>query len=244
MSNIAIKGATTGTGTFTIESPATNTDRTLTLPDEAGTVVTTGGTGSVSADMLASTLDMSGKTVTLPASSSAFVHIKTLEGTNVSSLDFMHGSNGVIFDDTYTTYEFIIHYCYNVNVGNSLDGYPSQNGTGFTASGVEMIRQRIIYESAAIQENTGNSTSAMLRTYLNLGNTAADPIGGRVQIRDPYSSSSKTVCMWDISGRDNSNYYREFGSGNTTSAGRTYGFQFAASSGNTNAKISLYGIKE
>ena len=41
MSNIAIKGATTGTGTFTIESPATNTDRTLTLPDEAGTVVTT-----------------------------------------------------------------------------------------------------------------------------------------------------------------------------------------------------------
>lgn len=41
MSNIAIKGATTGTGVFTIESPATNTDRTLTLPDEAGTVLTT-----------------------------------------------------------------------------------------------------------------------------------------------------------------------------------------------------------
>jgi hypothetical protein len=40
VSNIAIKGATTGTGTFTIESPATNTDRTLTLPDEAGTVLT------------------------------------------------------------------------------------------------------------------------------------------------------------------------------------------------------------
>ena len=44
MSNIAIKGATTGTGTFTIESPATNTDRTLTLPDEAGTVLTSAGT--------------------------------------------------------------------------------------------------------------------------------------------------------------------------------------------------------
>jgi len=43
VSNIAIKGATTGTGTFTIESPATNTDRTLTLPDEAGTVLTSGG---------------------------------------------------------------------------------------------------------------------------------------------------------------------------------------------------------
>jgi hypothetical protein len=43
MSNIAIKGADTGTGVFTLESPATNTDRTLVLPDEAGTVLTTAG---------------------------------------------------------------------------------------------------------------------------------------------------------------------------------------------------------
>ena len=42
MSKIAIKGATTGTGVFTLESPATNTDRTLILPDEAGTVLTSG----------------------------------------------------------------------------------------------------------------------------------------------------------------------------------------------------------
>jgi len=43
MSNIAIQGAATGTGVFTLESPATNTDRVLTLPDEAGTVLTTAG---------------------------------------------------------------------------------------------------------------------------------------------------------------------------------------------------------
>ena len=40
MSNIAIQGAATGTGVFTLASPATNTNRTLTLPDEAGTVAT------------------------------------------------------------------------------------------------------------------------------------------------------------------------------------------------------------
>ena len=40
MSKVAIQGNASGTGTFTIESPATNTDRTLTLPDEAGTVLT------------------------------------------------------------------------------------------------------------------------------------------------------------------------------------------------------------
>ena len=59
MSQIAIKGATTGTGVFTLESPATNTDRTLVLPDEAGTVLTTASgltagnlTGSVPASAM------------------------------------------------------------------------------------------------------------------------------------------------------------------------------------------------
>ena len=42
MSKIALTPNATGTGVFTISSPATNTDRTLTLPDEAGTVLTSG----------------------------------------------------------------------------------------------------------------------------------------------------------------------------------------------------------
>ena len=46
MSKISIQGAATGTGVFTISSPATNTDRTLTLPDEAGTVLTSASTAN------------------------------------------------------------------------------------------------------------------------------------------------------------------------------------------------------
>lgn len=42
MSNVAIKGGATGTATYTIEAPTGNTDRTLVLPDEAGTVITSG----------------------------------------------------------------------------------------------------------------------------------------------------------------------------------------------------------
>ena len=45
MSKVAIQGNASGTGVFTITSPATNTDRTLTLPDEAGTVLTTATPG-------------------------------------------------------------------------------------------------------------------------------------------------------------------------------------------------------
>lgn len=44
MSKVAITGNASGTGTFTIASPNSNTDRTLNLPDNSGTVITTGST--------------------------------------------------------------------------------------------------------------------------------------------------------------------------------------------------------
>ena len=40
MSKVVITGNASGTGDFTIAAPNSNTDRTLTLPDEAGTVLT------------------------------------------------------------------------------------------------------------------------------------------------------------------------------------------------------------
>jgi hypothetical protein len=40
MSRIALEGNVSGTGVFTLASPNGNTNRTLTLPDEAGTVLT------------------------------------------------------------------------------------------------------------------------------------------------------------------------------------------------------------
>jgi hypothetical protein len=44
MSKIALTPNISGTGTFTIASPGTSTDRTLTLPDNSGTVLTDSGT--------------------------------------------------------------------------------------------------------------------------------------------------------------------------------------------------------
>jgi len=47
MSKVTIQGDANGTGIFTIASPNSNTDRTLTLPDEAGTVDTLQRAGNV-----------------------------------------------------------------------------------------------------------------------------------------------------------------------------------------------------
>jgi hypothetical protein len=44
MSSIKLESNASGTGIFTIASPNSNTNRTLTLPDNTGTILTTGGT--------------------------------------------------------------------------------------------------------------------------------------------------------------------------------------------------------
>ena len=52
MSNIVLQPNASGTGSITIASPNTNTNRTLNIPDVAGNIVTTGDTDSVTETML------------------------------------------------------------------------------------------------------------------------------------------------------------------------------------------------
>ena len=58
MSLIKLQGNASGTGAFTIAAPNSNTDRTLTLPDNTGTVLTDQST--VSSTQIASALNASG----------------------------------------------------------------------------------------------------------------------------------------------------------------------------------------
>ena len=46
MSKLKVSGNASGTGVITLEAPYTNTDRTITLPDSAGTLLMTDGDGS------------------------------------------------------------------------------------------------------------------------------------------------------------------------------------------------------
>ena len=113
MSNIAIKGATTGTGVFTIESPATNTDRTLTLPDEAGTVLTSGGPISVGGLV---TLTNGG--IKFPASQVASSDANTLD-------DYEEGTwtPSVVGSSTNPTISYTEQYGYYTKIGNFVHAF-------------------------------------------------------------------------------------------------------------------------
>ena len=70
MSKVTIQGDASGTGIFTIASPNSNTDRTLVLPDEAGTVMTTSSAISRANLPAGSVLQVQSFTSTTPATNS------------------------------------------------------------------------------------------------------------------------------------------------------------------------------
>jgi hypothetical protein len=53
MSKVKIEGNASGTGIFTVAAPAGNTNRTITLPDNGGNLVTTGDSATITNTMIA-----------------------------------------------------------------------------------------------------------------------------------------------------------------------------------------------
>ena len=99
MSQVTIQGNASGTGIFTIASPNSNTNRTLSIPDQSGTLMATGGgpiNVSTSAPAGAVTLDASGNllagTTSVPSSA----------GSGAGWVTAANGFNGVLRSRTGT----------------------------------------------------------------------------------------------------------------------------------------------
>jgi hypothetical protein len=63
MSKVQLQGNVSGTGVFTIASPNSNTDRTLTLPDNTGTILTSASTVIQNGGPAFSAFQTSGQTI-------------------------------------------------------------------------------------------------------------------------------------------------------------------------------------
>jgi hypothetical protein len=93
MSKVQLQGNVSGTGVFTIASPNSNTDRTLTLPDNTGTVVTTGSTGGVSQAMLASNIAGNGPAFSARPSSNQTINFNTQTKVLLQTEDYDTNNN-------------------------------------------------------------------------------------------------------------------------------------------------------
>ena len=157
MSNIAIKGATTGTGTFTIESPATNTDRTLTLPDEAGTVVTTGG-----ADFTGQVTTTSGMGVGTASPTDSTLHVKNSSSGSALKVESNTGNNYINFYDGATRTALL-----GTADGSTNNFYVSNEANApmlFRTNGTERMR---IDSSGNVMIGTTSADSSVLNVERN-----------------------------------------------------------------------------
>jgi hypothetical protein len=132
MSKIALASNVDGTGTFTIASPNSNSDRTLTLPDAAGTIVVSGTTPSLSG-------------ITFPASQVPSANANTLDDYEEGTWTPTDGSGaGLTFSGVSGNYvklgNLVIAQCaftYPVTSSSSqarMNGLPfvtATNGGGF-----------------------------------------------------------------------------------------------------------------
>jgi hypothetical protein len=174
MSQISITGASTGTATFTIESPATSTNRTLTLPDNTGTIITQNSTPA-----FASTIGVGGATaaasgagITFPATASASSNANTLddyeEGTWTPAYSPQSGS--------FTTLNYSKQYGRYIKIGTMVYveiTLATSSVTVGTASGILFISGLPFTPSSTGDGGVGIVIGNMIRFATALSNIRA-----------------------------------------------------------------------
>ena len=107
MSNVTIASNPVGTATFTLASPATNTNRTLTLPDENGELATTADVAAAAAAVesmvLLGTLTVGAQTLSgldLTGYKQLFFDINAVSHNNGTATALRVGANPVITNVT------------------------------------------------------------------------------------------------------------------------------------------------
>jgi hypothetical protein len=143
MSLVAISGNASGTGTLTIAAPNTNSNRNLELPDESGTLLSTGSTGTAWTSYTPTITSGSGSFTTVSATGKYKVFGKTCWFTvdiTITTAGTAGGFIGVSLPFT--------------QVATSLSSYGMEvNATGYMVKGLNPasgVMQITKYDNASI----------------------------------------------------------------------------------------------
>ena len=208
MSNIAIQGAATGTGVFTLASPATNTDRTLVLPDEAGTVLTSAGVPA-SAMPAGSVLQVvsATKTDTFSVSNSDFVDVTglTISITPSSAASKIFVIAHVHLDSTvggYTNPWRLMRNSIPLAVGdaNGISRQATGGGTSVYTNGpLQGVHQSAFYLDSP---TTTSSTTykVQVATYTNIAGTTYVNRGAGDSGANQEARYSSGITVMEIAG--------------------------------------------
>ena len=190
MSLIKLQGNASGTGTFTIASPSGNTDRTLTLPDATGTVVTANGSGDIATTSITPSAG-----IYLGGSGSANLLDDYEEGTFTP--EFVAGS-GITYSDRsgyYTkignvvTFHIFVHWTAGTSLSTGFSGLP------FTVSNAtNMFPMCAMWNNSGVTYGSGRT---VLIGYCsrNTNQVIVDSIGSAVNAGVPVFATSGAIYV-------------------------------------------------
>lgn len=184
MSKVAIQGAVTGTGVFTLASPATNTDRVLTLPDEAGTVLTSATPG-------------------VPVNGPAFSAYASGNQT-LSNSTWVKVQCGVKEFDTNSNYDNTTNY----RLTPTVAGYYQVSGACNFATNSSGTRFLQIYKNGSSFKQLQNVAANSLN-YMNLSGSCLIYLNGSTDYVELYVLQNSGGSL-DTSGNQAQVYFQAF----------------------------------
>jgi len=198
MSNIALTPNASGTGTFTIASPNSNTDRTLTLPDATGTVNISGlanevPAGSAGAPAIYSTGDTNtgiffpaadtiafsaggSESMRIDSSGNLLVGKTSANATGLTGFELLTASSS-LFSTVNTAGAANNYHFYNMNAtNNGFRFYVQVNGgiANFSANNINLSDERVKTDIAPLGSYWDKIKALEVVTYKYLDQSHED----------------------------------------------------------------------
>jgi hypothetical protein len=153
MSKVQLQGNVSGTGVFTIASPNSNTDRTLTLPNETGTILTSGGAIAGTTGTFSGIIQANGGGIQFPATQVPSADANTLD-------DYEEGSwtPTVAFGGNSVGQTYITRAGYYIKIGRQVTAqfFISFSNKG-TSTGIATVSGLPFAASSSAGGTTGGS---------------------------------------------------------------------------------------
>ena len=168
----------------------------------------------------------------------------TTVSSGVASVDFVNGTDGVVFDNTYSVYK-VFGLGLNVQTAGAEIFGQVTDGSSFKTSGYRSATQQTYYDGSSSGEAVQAQTDG-IEILRNLDNNATETAGFELTIYEPYTNSYQVMNSISA-GRDDTttaNVLLETSAAFYNANIVATGVRLIPNSGNiTGGVFKLYGIK-
>lgn len=176
------------------------------------------------------------------------VPIKTQNVSNVATVDFQHGVNGVVMDGTFTDYVVMLSSIVPATNGAQLQMLVGTGSTPTYATANYTQNAGIAQNAGAISNGAGTSSAAFMALSLASANGVANTatfggLKGRVEFSNPNAANQPVFIIQAYYMNTSTNAVCVAGGCGYSVAGAITAIRFQFGSGNvTSGRFTLYGL--